>query len=81
MAILKHLAIKKRDYGIIFLEIFILGFAMIERPGLEMWYNFVLLYPLAKVFSKPRTEKFLEFDETAESDNGTAISEYERSAK
>lgn len=54
-------AIKKRDYGIIFLEIFILGFAMIERPGLEMWYNFVLLYPLAKVASKPGTDIVLDF--------------------
>lgn len=54
-------AIKKRDYGIIFLEIIILGFAMIERPGLEMWYNFVLLYPLAKVASKPGTPAVLAF--------------------
>ena len=74
-------ALKKRDYAIIVIEIFFLGFAMMERPGLEMWYNFVLLYPLAKVFSKPRTEKFLEFDETAEPDTGTAISEYEKEYK
>jgi hypothetical protein len=25
---------------------------MLERPGLEAWYNFVLLYPLAKVAQK-----------------------------
>ena len=54
-------AIKKRDYGIIFLEIIILGFAMNERPGLEMWYNFVLLYPLTKVASKPGTKPVLDF--------------------
>ena len=74
-------ALKKRDYAIIVIEIFFLGFAMMERPGLEMWYNFILLYPLAKVFSKPRTEKFLEFDEAAETDTGTAISEYEKEYK
>ena len=74
-------ALKKRDYAIIVIEIFFLGFAMMERPGLEMWYNFILLYPLAKVFSKPRTEKFLEFDEAAEPDTGTAISEYEKEYK
>lgn len=55
-------ALKKRDYAIILLETIILGFAMMERPGLEMWYNFILLYPLAKVIGKPGTEKVLEFD-------------------
>lgn len=54
-------ALKKRDYAIILIEIIFLGFAMMERPGLEMWYNFVLLYPLAKVVSKPNTERVLEF--------------------
>ena len=74
-------ALKKRDYAIILIEVFFLGFAMMERPGLEMWYNFILLYPLAKVFSKPRTEKFLEFDKTAEPDKGTAITENEKEYK
>lgn len=59
-------ALKKRDYAIPFLGAIILVFAMMERPGLEMWYNFILLYPLAKVFSKPRTDKVLEFNETVE---------------
>lgn len=54
-------ALKKRDYAIILIETILLGFAMIERPGLEMWYNFILLYPMAKVVSKPGTEKALEF--------------------
>ena len=78
LCVAQRKALKKRDYAIIVIEIFFLGFAMMERPGLEMWYNFVLLYPLAKVFSKPRTEKFMEFDETAESDSGTAITEFEK---
>lgn len=55
-------AIKKRDYAIILLETMILGFAMMERPGLELWYNFILAYPLARVVSKPMTDKVLEFD-------------------
>lgn len=73
-------ALKKRDYAILLIETFFLGFAMLERPGLELWYNFILLYPLAKVFSKPRTEKFLEFDETSD-DKGTAITEFEKEYK
>ena len=48
-------ALKKRDYAIILLETILLGFAMMERPGLEMWYNFILLYPLAKVVEKAGT--------------------------
>lgn len=54
-------ALEKRDYAIILIEIIMLGFAMMERPGLEMWYNFILLYPLAKVVSKPGTDRVLEF--------------------
>lgn len=50
-------ALKKRDYAIPFLCGIILVFAMMERPGLEMWYNFILLYPLARVASKPGTEE------------------------
>lgn len=54
-------ALKKRDYAIPFLGAVILLFAMMERPGLEMWYNFILLYPLAKVIGKPGTESVFEF--------------------
>lgn len=42
-------ALKKQDYAIPFLCTVILLFAMMERIGLEMWYNFILLYPLANV--------------------------------
>ena len=49
-------ALKKRDYAVILLETILLGFAMMERPGLEMWYNFILLYPLAKTVEKAGTE-------------------------
>ena len=68
-------ALKKRDYAIIFLEVIILGFAMIERPGLEMWYNFILLYPLAKVASKPGTEPVFEFSETTSSEEAPDLNE------
>ena len=54
-------SLKKRDYAIPLLCSIILVFAMMERPGLEMWYNFILLYPLAKVISKPGTAPVLEF--------------------
>ena len=54
-------ALKNRDYAIPFLELIILIFAMMERPGLELWYNFVMLYPLAKVAGKASVKK-----ETAE---------------
>ena len=62
-------ALKKRDYAIIFLETILLGFAMMERPGLELWYNFVLLYPLAKVVDKVGTEK-VSFWEKGRERNG-----------
>lgn len=45
-------AMKNKDYAIPLLETILLGFAMMERPGLEMWYNFILLYPLAKIVSE-----------------------------
>ena len=61
-------ALKKRDYAIILIEVIMLGFAMMERPGLDMWYNFIMLYPLAKVISKPGTESVLEFANVAESE-------------
>ena len=42
-------AMRKKDYAIILISSFMLFFAMLERPGLEACYNFILLYPLAKV--------------------------------
>ena len=45
-------AIKKRDFAIPVIGLFILGYAMMERPGLELWYNFILLYPLVKAGGK-----------------------------
>ena len=62
MSAAHYKSLKKRDYAIILIETFFLGFAMMERPGLEMWYNFILLYPLAKVIDKPFTDKVFEFE-------------------
>lgn len=58
-------ALKKRDYAIPLISLFIIGYAMMERPGLELWYNFILLYPLAKVVSKPGTDIFKRTMNTA----------------
>ena len=44
-------ALKIRDYRIIVISFFMLIFAMMERPGLDAWYNFVFLYTLAKTSS------------------------------
>ena len=76
-------ALKKRDYAIPFLEFIILFFAMMERPGLEMWYNFVMLYPLAKVVSKPGTETAErdDLEETAERDDCEETAERDDSAE
>ena len=52
--------LKKRDYAIPFLCFILLIFATMERPGLEAWYNFTLLYPLAMVLSKPATPRVFE---------------------
>ena len=49
---------------------------LISNSGVPGWYNFIMLYPLAKVISKPGTESVLEFanavepepDEEAETD-------------
>ena len=49
LSIANYRAIKRHDYAIPFLCEILLVFAMIERVGLEMWYCFILLYPLAKV--------------------------------
>lgn len=39
--------LKKRDFRLLTVSIFMLAFSLMERPGLDAWYNFVLLYPLA----------------------------------
>lgn len=49
LSIGNYKAVKRRDFAIPFLGAILLVFAMMERLGLDAWYNFVLLYPLAKV--------------------------------
>ena len=55
LCIANYKAYRLRDFATILLCEILLVFAMIERVGLEMWYNFVLLYPLAAVGLTPRT--------------------------
>lgn len=47
---------KNRDYSILLIGCFMVVFAIMERPGLEVWYNFMLLYPLAS-FAKPTIQQ------------------------
>ena len=54
LCIAHYKAVKRSDYAIPFLSTIILVFAMMERPGLDMWYNFILLYPLAKIADDPQ---------------------------
>lgn len=49
LCVANYKAYKNRDYATNYLSAILLVFAMIERVGLEMWYCFVLLYPLAVV--------------------------------
>lgn len=39
--------VKNLDYRLIAISIFFLILSVMERPGLDAWYNFVLFYPLA----------------------------------
>ena len=53
---------KSKDYSILLIGSFMLIFAIMERPGMEVWYNFVLLYPLASLadpgpFIVPKAKK------------------------
>ena len=41
--------LRKKDYRLLAISTFMLLFSMMERPGLDAWYNFVLLYPLASL--------------------------------
>lgn len=40
---------KNRDYSMLLIASFMVFFAVMERPGMEVWYNFALLYPLASI--------------------------------
>ena len=44
--------IKRRDYRLIAVSFLFLILAMMERPALDVWFNYVLLYPLSKGFEK-----------------------------
>ncbi len=42
-----HLAIRRRDYAILSLSVIFSLTALMERLGLDVWYNCVLLFPLS----------------------------------
>ena len=48
IAFAHHRCLQRKDYRLIVISSFMLLFSMMERPGLDAWYNFVLLYPLAE---------------------------------
>lgn len=68
-------ALKRGDYALVLLSVLISVFAIMERPGLDVWYNFMLLYPLASVAGASReaglegaaNERVMEIDQ-AQSD-------------
>ncbi len=64
-------ALKNRDFRLLAISIFMLVFSVMERPGLDVWYNFVLLYPLAAApgggEEENCVEKGLRFYDEAES--------------
>lgn len=43
---------RNRDNALIVCGIFLCTFALMERPGLDLWYNFLLAYPLASIAVK-----------------------------
>ena len=53
---------KSKDYSILLIGSFMLVFAVMECPGMEVWYNFVLLYPLAS-YAKSTAEKTVSSDQ------------------
>lgn len=52
-------AIKRMDYHIITISVACLIFSMMERPGLDVWYNFVLLYPLAALTEQGNNQSII----------------------
>ena len=47
IAIAHHKCLKNGDYRLLTISSFMLLLSVMERPGLDVWYNGVLLYPLA----------------------------------
>ena len=41
--------LRENDYRLLVISLFMLLLSTMERPGLDAWYNFVLLYPLASL--------------------------------
>ena len=57
---------KNKDFSIMLISSFMVIFAIMERPGLEVWYNFTLLYPLAsnaELIAERTSKKAIHSDE------------------
>lgn len=46
--------LKNIDYRLLIISCFMLLYCTMERPGFDVWYNFVLLYPLASIVPEMR---------------------------
>ena len=45
--------IRLKDYRLLLVSCCMLVFALMERPGLDVWFNFVMLYPLSRADIEP----------------------------
>ena len=52
--------LKEKDYRLLAISVFMLLLSTMERPGLDAWYNFVFLYPLASLSSKEHSRMIAE---------------------
>lgn len=57
IAFAHHRCLKEHNYRLLIISFFMLLLATMERPGLDAWFNFVLLYPLASLASGKETAK------------------------
>ena len=58
---------KNRDFSIMLISSFMVIFAIMELPGLEVWYNFALLYPLTS-YGEPIVKRALNKEFTPQRD-------------
>lgn len=49
-------SLKEKEYGILVISVFMSVFALMERYGLDVWYNFVLLSPFASMCHQNKQE-------------------------
>ena len=58
LCLANHRSLKKGDFRLLLISGFMTVFAMMEWAGLNVWYNFVLMYPLAAICeAKPEDDQ------------------------